>query len=85
MSFAMVRSFVRAIAAAVAVTLCVAAPAFAQVATPSPGTKPGHPWHWWMALVALVIGGVTILAAIGGLAVQAPGFKKVQHKQGQPR
>ena len=80
--FTMVRSFVRASVAAFTLVALRALPAFAQAPTP---TKGGHPWHWWMAVGALAIGGFTLLAAVAGFLVQAPGFRKVQHKQGQPR
>lgn len=80
---AMVRSFVRALVAAGTLVVVQAGRALAQApATPEKG---GHPWHWWMALGALVLGGLTLAAAVVGLVVQSPGFKRVQHKQGAPK
>jgi Na+/H+ antiporter NhaD/arsenite permease-like protein len=78
----MVRSFVRALLAGAVFVVLTAVPALAQAPTEPKG---GHPWHWWMAIGALAIGGLTLLGAVAGFLVQAPGFRKVQHKQGQPR
>lgn len=70
--------------------LAAAAPAFAQTATSSPGASPsptasvapGKPilgaggWGKYMAVVTVGISALTLLALLGGLAIQGPGFSK---------
>jgi hypothetical protein len=72
---------IRTVFAAVAVVLLTAAPALAQVATTTGEPtvpKAAAPWTYYMAIATIGIAVLTLLLAVLGYMVQAPGFRRGQ-------
>jgi len=77
------RSVVRSALLAVVGLVLTAAPAFAQSVIPSPAVttspaKPAPPWTFYMAIVTIGVAALTLIMALVGYLVQAPGFRKKQ-------
>ena len=82
---ALARSVVRSALFAVVGLALTAGPAFAQSATPAPAVSPtgiipkaAPPWTYYMAIVTIGIAGLTLVTAVVGYMVQAPGFRRGQ-------
>ena len=69
----------RSVLAAVAVVVLTAAPALAQTPTGEP-TIPKAPasWTYYMAIATIAIAGLTLIMAVLGYLIQAPGFRRGQ-------
>jgi hypothetical protein len=79
----LIRSVVRSALFAVVGLVLTAAPAFAQSVVPSPAVttaaaKPAPPWTFYMAIVTIGIAALTLIMAVIGYLVQAPGFRRKQ-------
>jgi quinol-cytochrome oxidoreductase complex cytochrome b subunit len=77
------RSVVRSALLAVVAFVLTTAPAFAQSVIPSPAVtvgpaKPAPPWTFYMAILTIAIAALTLIMALVGYLVQAPGFRKKQ-------
>jgi hypothetical protein len=77
------RSVVRSALLAVVGLVLTAVPAFAQSVVPSPAVttaaaKPAPPWTFYMAIVTIGIAALTLIMALIGYLVQAPGFRRKQ-------
>jgi hypothetical protein len=73
----------RSVLAAVVMIVLTAAPALAQ--TPAATTtgeptiaKAPAPWTYYMAIATIGIAGLTLIMAVLGYLVQAPGFRRGQ-------
>ena len=74
---------VRSALLAVVGLVLTAAPAFAQSVVPSPAVtvgpaKPAPPWTFYMAILTIAIAALTLIMALVGYLVQAPGFRRKQ-------
>ena len=71
----------RSVLAAAVLILLTAAPALAQTATttgePTIAKAPA-PWTYYMAIATIGIAGLTLIMAVLGYLVQAPGFRRGQ-------
>lgn len=68
---------------AVVALVLTAGPALAQTPTFSPGGEPtipkaSPPWTYYMAIVTIAIAVLTLILAVLGYMVQAPGFRRGQ-------
>jgi hypothetical protein len=77
------RSVVRSALLAVVGLVLTAGPAFAQSVVPSPAVtvgpaKPAPPWTFYMAILTIAIAALTLIMALIGYLVQAPGFRRKQ-------
>ena len=71
----------RSVFAAVVAVLLTASPALAQVATTTGEAtvpKAPAPWTYYMAIATIGIAVLTLLLAVLGYMVQAPGFRRGQ-------
>lgn len=75
------RRLIRIAAIASAAVMLGAVRAFAQSPSPSSATsipKAPAPWTFYMAIATIGIAGLTLLAAVLGYVMQAPGFRRGQ-------
>ena len=73
----------RSVLAAVAAVVLTAGPALAQSPAVSPSGEPTipkapAPWTYYMALATIGIAGLTLIMAVLGYLIQAPGFRRGQ-------
>ncbi len=73
----------RSVLTAVAMVVLTAAPALAQSPAVSPTGEPTIPkapasWTYYMALATIGIAGLTLIMAVLGYLMQAPGFRRGQ-------
>lgn len=76
------RSFVRALTGSLSALclLMLASPANAQ-GTPAPVPPAGHPWYFWLGVVALGMAVLVILQIVAMWVIQARGFDKAQDRR----
>jgi hypothetical protein len=78
---ALTRTVVRGALLAVVGLVLTAAPALAQT-SPNPVVKPipkaPPPWTYYMAILTIALAGLTLIMAVIGYLVQAPGFRRGQ-------
>ncbi|MBI4730309.1 MAG: hypothetical protein HY775_12570 [Acidobacteria bacterium] len=73
-------SFVRALAGVLLAALLGAGPALAA-ASPEPA-KGGHPWYFWLGVVALVLAGLQALQICVSWVIQSRGFDRPPPRPG---
>lgn len=77
----------RRVAAAIVYLCLIAAPALAQTpaATPTQAglPKPSPPWTYYMAVLTVAVGVLTVILAIVGYLFMAPGFRRTD-RPGRP-
>ena len=72
---------VRSVIVALFAVVLTAAPAVAQTPSPTgPSSVPkaAAPWTYYMAMATIGIAGLTLIVAVLGYLVQAPGFRRGQ-------
>ena len=73
----------RSVLAAVVAVVLTAAPALAQTPAVSPSGEPTiakapASWTYYMAFATIAIAGLTLIMAVLGYVIQAPGFRRGQ-------
>ena len=72
---------IRSVIVALIAVILTAAPALAQTPIPTgPSSVPkaAAPWTYYMAIATIGIAGLTLIMAVLGYLVQAPGFRRGQ-------